>query len=299
MKVVTPITSPALCQAYDDFILSRKAMRCSKDTLSFYRYTAKRFIIWAEQNHHVSEPHEIKASLVRSFLAMLIDQGKSDWTINDNARAIHALLSFWYAEEYIPISIVFKMPKVAKKRLPSLTANQLRDILKVCNNVREKAIILLMADSGLRRSEVVSLNWGDLDMESGLCQIRNGKGGKSRSIVIGPTARRAICEYRTTLAHARPDDPLIQSKTMRRFTPGGFLQIFRRLSKKTGIHVTPHAMRRTFAILSIRAGMDLLCLQALMGHSSLEMVRHYAQLVEDDLIQAHKEHSPIENLSRM
>jgi len=55
-------------------------------------------------------------------------------------------------------------------------------------------------------------------------------------------------------------------------------------------------LRRTFVILSLRAGMDVLHLQSMLGHSSLEMVYHYAQMVDDDILQAHKQHSPIDSL---
>jgi len=55
-------------------------------------------------------------------------------------------------------------------------------------------------------------------------------------------------------------------------------------------------LRRTFATLSLRAGMDVFQLQALMGHSSLEMTRRYVSLLDEDLIQAHKKHGPIDNL---
>jgi integrase len=83
------------------------------------------------------------------------------------------------------------------------------------------------------------------------------------------------------------------------FTGTGFLIIFRRLSKRTGIHVTPHALRRTFVILSLRAGMDVLHLQAMLGQSSLGIMQHYAQMIDEDLLQSHKAHSPIDNLARL
>ena len=94
------------------------------------------------------------------------------------------------------------------------------------------------------------------------------------------------------------DAPLIQTRNGGRFTGDGLLRLFRRLSKKSGIHISPHALRRTFVILSLRAGMGVLHLQALLGHSSLDMVRYYAQMVEADLLEVHKIHSPIDNLSR-
>ena len=104
--------------------------------------------------------------------------------------------------------------------------------------------------------------------------------------------------YRRTLGKVTNDAPLIQTRNGGRFTGDGLLQLFRRLSKKCGIHLSPHALRRTFVILSLRAGMGVLHLQALLGHSSLDMVRYYAQMVEDDWLEAHKMHSPIDNLSQ-
>jgi site-specific recombinase XerD len=84
------------------------------------------------------------------------------------------------------------------------------------------------------------------------------------------------------------DTLLFQTKGGGRFTGKGFREIFVRLSQRAGIPVNAHVMRRTFTILSLRAGMSPLHLQALLGHASLEMVRHYAQMVDDDLLQAHK-----------
>jgi len=69
-----------------------------------------------------------------------------------------------------------------------------------------------------------------------------------------------------------------------------------RLSEKAKIHITPHALRRTFATLSIRAGMDVFQLQILLGHSSLEMTRRYVSLVDEDLIRTHQAHGPVDNL---
>jgi integrase/recombinase XerD len=108
-----------------------------------------------------------------------------------------------------------------------------------------------------------------------------------------------LLAYRKTLKNVSDSSPLFQARGNVRFTGSGLLRIFQRLTKATGIRVTPHALRRTFAILSLRAKMDVLHLQALGGWSNLDMVRHYAQMVDDDLLEAHKAHSPIDNLSRL
>jgi len=290
------IASAVLTDAYTDFMLSRQAMNCTPSTLLWYRRTAGVFLVWCEQRN-VTKPEEVTARYVRQYLAELAARGKQDTTLHAHARAIRTLLKFWHAEGYIRAPVCFDMPKLAKKRLPVLTAEQLQQILRVCN-VRDKALILFMVDSGLRRAEVLKLNWGDIDMQSGLVKVRQGKGRKDRSAVIGATTRRALLAYRRTLKDVSDNASLFQTQAGARFVYHGFIQIFRRLKDRTGIYISPHALRRTFVILSLRGGMDVLHLQALGGWSSLDMVYHYAQLEDIDLLEGHKAHSPIDNLLR-
>jgi integrase/recombinase XerD len=158
---------------------------------------------------------------------------------------------------------------------------------------------MFMADSGTRRQETINLNWGDVDIQSGLVRVARGKGGKARSVVIGATTRRALLKYRRTVPDHTEDAPLFQAKGGGRFTGKGFREIFVRLSKRSGIQVNAHSLRRTWAILCLRAGMDVLNLQALGGWADLTMVKHYAQIVDDDLLQAHKKSSPIDYLDKL
>ena len=111
--------------------------------------------------------------------------------------------------------------------------------------------------------------------------------------MFGATTRWALLAYRRTGAAA---GPMFLSKRHARLTRSGMDLLFRRISKSTGIHVTPHALRRTFVILSLRAGMSPTHLQALGGWSDLTMVAYYAQLEDADLLQAHQEHGPMDGL---
>jgi site-specific recombinase XerD len=269
-------------------------MNCTPATLEFYKYTAGAFLSWVEAQG-VTTPEEVTARYVRGYLAGLLAAGRKDTTLHANARAIRTLLRFWHAEGYLLNAVRFDMPKLEKKRLPVLSVEQLRTIVSSCN-LRDKAIVLFMADSGLRRKETISLNWGDVDMQSGLVRVRQGKGKKDRSTVIGATVRRALLAYRRTIESHADNDPLFQTREGERFASDGFIQIFNRIKKRTGIHVSPHVLRRTWTILCLRAGMDPLHLQALGGWASLAMVEHYAQMVDDDLLQAHAKYSPVDRL---
>jgi len=281
-----------LDDAYTDFILSRQAMLCKPSTLRFYSFTAGKFVTWLKEND-VNKPADIHARHIRAYLAELDGKGLSDSYVHGHARAIRTFTGFLHKEKYITEIPSFEMPTIDKRRLLVLSAEELQRVIKTCRNPRDKAIILLIADSGIRRSEACALNWGDIDIGSGLVRISIGKGGKYRSVVIGATTRRAILSYRRTVKHSH-NSPLIQTHTGTRLTPGGLRSAFVRISERAGIKVTPHALRRTFATLSRRSGMDLIELQALMGHASLDMTKRYIEMLEDDLLEAHREHGPID-----
>lgn len=297
-KTALNLSAVALLDAYTDFILSRQAALCAQNTIDFYTRTAGFFVQWLA-GQSVQSADETTARHVRAYLAELAGRGRSDGTLADYARGIRVMVRFWYAEGYLSAPLVVKIPKVAKKRLPTLDADSLARVINACSRPRERALIMLMADSGLRRAEVIGLNWGDVDIASGLVRVRHGKGGKARSVVIGATTRRALLAYRRTITDTGENAPMFQPRQGGRFTRKGFEQVFVRISKWSGVYVRPHALRRTFAILSLRAGMDPLHLQALGGWASLAMVQHYAQMVEDDLLRSHKAHSPIDNLARL
>ncbi len=156
---------------------------------------------------------------------------------------------------------------------------------------------MLLIDSGLRNAEARALTWGDVSLKSGVVRIGRGKGGKSRSVVIGAKTRRTLLAYRRKVSH-RDEDPLIQTVSGTHFSGPGLRSLLLRISERCGFRVTPHALRRTFATLSLRAGMSPLHLQGLLGHSTLEMVRRYAELIDEDLVKAHKEHGPIDHWLR-
>lgn len=167
---------------------------------------------------------------------------------------------------------------------------------------RDQAIILVLLDTGLRASELCALIVNDVDQKSGRVQVKHGVGGgakfkKGRVVFLGKVARRALWCY--LAERDDEDDPeahLFTSVSGRRITPNALRIMITRLGEKAGAQKChPHRFRHTFAITYLRAGGDLFTLQALLGHSSLDMVRHYAQIAEIDISQAHRRASPADN----
>ena len=276
-------------EAYQDFILSRRASLLSEATIDFYEYTVGSFV----ENVGISEPSQINSRLIREYLLQVRERGVSSSTVHGHARGIRAFVRFLYAEEYVEKQIQVAMPRVEVKPLRVLSEEELAKVLKACHRPRDKALILFMVDTGLRRSEVLFLDWLDVDIASGVVNVRRTKNKKPRSVFIGAKTRRALLKYRRTVSHG-DKQPLFQSVSGRRFKSSGLRQVFRRISERSGVKFSAHDLRRTFATFSLRNGMNPLHLQSMLGHSSLEMTRRYIQLVKDDLMQAHSEHGPVD-----
>lgn len=277
-----------------DFILSRQAMMCTQNTIRQYRYLLLRTINWCEQ-HEITCPEEITSKLIRQFFSELFDQGCSDSYVHSYARVLKTFIRFMVEENYLAEEIRVPMPKIADKQLLVYNESQVKQILFYCQNRRDLAFILFMLDTGLRNAEVRKLKWDDINIKTGVVRVIEGKGRKFRIVVTGVNTRRALLKYRSDI-DSSPTNPVFQTKSGSRFTAPGLRSWMMRLSERAKIHITPHALRRTFATLSIRAGMDVFQLQILLGHSSLEMTRHYVSLVDEDLIRTHKAHGPVDNI---
>lgn len=285
-----PQSGQRIREAYEDFILSRKAALYSPRTIQFYEETTGGFISWV-LSIGLSYPDDITARHVRTYISEIASRGVTDATVHKHARGIKTFIRFCHAEGYMIELVTFSMPKVGKKRHIVLSPDEVKQLVDSCTTPRDKAIILVLLDTGIRASELLALDWKDVDISTGLVRIRSGKGRKSRSVIIGVKTRRALLAYRRT----SPNDstsPLFQTVGNNRLRYHGLRSALRRVGKRAGITIGAHMLRRSFATLSLRAGINPIHLQALMGHSSLEMTRRYIQMIDDDLIDAHREYGP-------
>jgi len=274
-------------EAYLDFILSRKAKLLSPRTIEFYEYTAGGFANWL-QAAGISEPAQLRAYHVRGWLTDAAERGLSQASIHSFARGARAFLRFLHREGYTEKLIEFEMPRVEQKRKPVLTTDDIRRVLAACKQPRDSALVLLLLDTGLRASELLALAWDDIDISSGIVRVDRGKGGKARTVVIGANTRRALLKYRRTTAP--------EGEKIFRLKRAGLRMALQRIGDRAGLHLNPHKFRRTYATMSLKNGINPLHLQALMGHSSLEMTRQYITMIDDDLVVAHRNSSPVDNL---
>jgi integrase len=162
---------------------------------------------------------------------------------------------------------------------------------------RERALVLLLLDTGLRLAEVAALRVGDLRPDGSVRVI--GKGSSERIVPIGATARAALLRYVRERESVGPADPVFVGRKGR-LGQRGIQVAIRRFGRRAGVATrsSPHTFRHTFARGYLVNGGDVFSLQQVLGHATLDMVRRYISLTEADLVARHRTASPADRLSR-
>jgi integrase/recombinase XerD len=167
---------------------------------------------------------------------------------------------------------------------------------------RDRAIILMLLDTGLRVGELCALNIGDVEQKTGKVEVKHGvgggaKGGKGRVVYLGKAARRSLWRYLAEREDAGElDAPLFLGRLDHKLDRDVLRQLIAGLGEKAGVKKChPHRFRHTFAITYLRSGGDVFTLQSILGHSTHEMVQHYARIAQLDVVQAHRKASPADN----
>jgi integrase/recombinase XerD len=175
-------------------------------------------------------------------------------------------------------------------------------VMRLPNGHRDQAILMVLVDTGLRAMELCSLRVKNIDLRTGKVEIKDGreggaKGGKGRLVYLGKAARRSLSRYLAVREDGDDDDAYVfQARDDRPFNPNSLRKLIVSIADRAGVkRAYPHRFRHTFAITYLRAGGDVFTLQAILGHSSLDMVRRYAMIAELDVENAHRKSSPADN----
>jgi site-specific recombinase XerD len=244
----------------DEFLNSRR-QGISPRTTEFYEACLRPFI----------NDYDLTPSDINSFLANLsCNNGR-----NAYYRAIRAFCNWLYRQGYIADNPITRVdpPKMTKVILPSLTSGQVDYLIASADNVRDKAIISMFADSGIRLNELLHIRKGDIDLEIMTVTVW-GKGGKQRK---APFTKRTAELLRQVL---RVNKVNRVSKNIWGLERRGIQIMLYRLQERTGLNCNPHTFRRTFASNLHRAGLDVEHIMRLGGWESLDMVLRYTRSVK-------------------
>ena len=242
---------------------------------------------------------------VLSYLLNLKERGYVPTTQARKVAAAKSFFGFMVAEGNIkdnPIQDI-SSPKVGKSLPKPISVSQAMLLveqpakLSTPEAKRDRAMLELLYASGMRVSELVSLNLDDVDTEGGYVRCF-GKGHKERLIPIAPRAALAVAEYvketRPHLVHDTDEKALFVNFRGERLTRQGFWQILKGYAKsaKLGTEVTPHTLRHSFATHMLSGGADLRSVQELLGHANISTTQVYTHLTTEHIRRTYEKSHP-------
>lgn len=284
------------------FLLSCKVEGLSPATLKNYRYLIGSFVQFCQQND-VLTSKDVSPQHIRLFMLQLQETNNAT-SVMDYFKSIKRFFNWLIQERYLDESPVrnIKPPRQDDKVVRPFSKQDIDRLLDWCNphtyiGVRNRALILVFLDTGLRVSEMAKIQLVDVDISEGIIKII-GKGRKERWVRIGQIARRVLFKY---ISMCRDDlDCLWVTEEGKPLTKDGIQTIIKVLCKRTGltgVKKGPHTFRHTAAINCLRNGMGEFALQVMLGHSTLRMTRKYvSSLNQEDVIKMHKIASPVDNM---
>lgn len=289
------ITDAEVKQVEDDsselmamFIAAKRIEGCSEKTLKYYQTTIAAMITSLGKNvrHILTED-------LRTYLTDYQNSHQSSRVTIDNIRRILSSFFSWLEDEdYIIKSPVRRIHKVktASSIKETYSDEELEKMRDNCEELRDLAMIDMLASTGMRVGEMVLLNRDDINFTERECKVF-GKGDKERVVYFDARAKLHLQEY----LESRTDDNSALFVALRaphkRLQIGGIEYRLREMGKKLNIpKVHPHKFRRTLATMAIDKGMPIEQLQRLLGHQRIDTTLQYAMVKQSNVKTAHRKY---------
>jgi integrase/recombinase XerD len=242
---------------------------------------------------------------ILSYLTNMKERRYAATTVARKVAAIKSFFGFMVAEGLVKDNPTRDVPspRVGKSLPKPISITQARQLLEETEKratpeaKRDKAMLQLLYASGMRVSELVSLNLKDVDTEGGYVRCF-GKGGKERLIPIHSQAVAALKDYisqgHTRLKTGGGEEALFLNRRGERLTRQGLWQIIKGYAKsaKLGVEITPHTLRHSFATHMLSGGADLRSVQELLGHANISTTQVYTHLTTEHIRRAYEKSHP-------
>ena len=275
--------------------------KLSDNTLQSYQRDITQFEKYVEENQ--IDYTKVDEKEVKKYLDYLQEIGKKSSTVSRNLASIRSFYQFLVRNKKVLVDPTnnIQAPKI-EKRVPSiLTAKEVELLLDQPQNVdlkgiRDKAMLEFAYATGMRVTEIISLNLEDVNFEEAYVSCKTGT--KQRNIPLGNMSLNALKEY---VEEARPylikDDgvkSLFVNINGKRLTRQGFWKIVKYYKEQAHItkDITPHVLRHSFATHLLQNGADLKAIQTMLGHSDISSTQVYMQFQDEGLKNVYKNTHP-------
>jgi integrase/recombinase XerD len=290
----------SLDSAIAEFHRANEADNLSRKTLDWYRYILGAFAI-AQEGKALAE---ITPSMVRSYVVGLRVKYPNENTVSDHIRGLHRFWK-WSAREYKlenPMTNI-KYPKKAAPEPKAATEDDVKRMYAAAGEgemgARNRAILMLLLDTGCRAAGLCTLKMSDIEMDEGRALVTE-KFNKTRWVIFTEATGQALRQW------FRYRQPVVwvfyDLDTLKPLKSNGLYQLLRRLARRGGVEgkFNPHSFRHLFAKHYVQSGGDLATLSRLLGHRDVSTtVSHYTIFTREELRQKHEKHSPVTMLPKI
>lgn len=273
------------------FELRCRAQNLSAGTIRNYAQTFRLFLR-ALAAVDGPRPAELTVHHLRACIEGWKASGLASETLDNRFRNLRAFFNFLYKDGLLLTNPAagLERPRIERRLIRPFTQEQLLATLAQIRanplGLRDKALLLLLADTGLRISEALGLNVGDLDL-AGNTAIVMGKGRKERRVCWGETARRALLAWLRARPDAKAADPVFCNQFGGRLVAEVFSHRVKIYTRRAGIEanrLSCHALRHFWACQFLKNTGDIVTLSRLLGHSTLEMSKKYLNLTDSEIL---------------
>ncbi|MEW6523164.1 MAG: site-specific tyrosine recombinase XerD [Bacillota bacterium] len=281
-----------LIAEFIDYLSTERGL--ALNTLESYGRDLRQYSQFLEQDGGGTLSDASRTTVV-AYLMHLQKQGKATATIARRLAALRAFYQYLVREKYVDKDPTANLesPKM-EKRLPKvLTIKEVEQLLRQPDTVtppglRDRAMLELLYATGIRVSELISLNLGDVNLDLGYIRCA-GKGAKERVVPVGSIAVKSLRDY---LGHARgrlvttaDERALFVNHHGRRLTRQGFWKIVKKYARDAKINkeITPHTLRHSFATHLLENGADLRSVQEMLGHADISTTQIYTHVTKGRL----------------
>mgnify|MGYP003367217155 CR=1 FL=1 len=277
----------------------------SPNTLQSYRRDLESYAFFLAEEQQLPNYDAVTRQHILVHLEKLRNDGKSARTVARHISSIRSFHQFLLREKVTTTdpTVHLEMPQLEKK-LPNVLSIEQIDALIAAPNLstpqgyRDVAMLELLYGSGMRISELVELDLGDIHLTMGFVRVF-GKGGKERIIPLGRGAIEAVNRYLKSargelLGNAPTTDALFISRRGKRLTRQGCWKIIKQHAETANIqqNLTPHVLRHSFATHLIENGADLRAVQEMLGHSDISTTQIYTHVSKTRLSEVYKQFHP-------
>ena len=280
----------------------REEKKSSSNTLSSYLRDIRQFGAYLDL-HTDTDIVSATEDELSEYINWLKGQGKSVATVSRCIASLKCLYSYLTIRQIIAENPATKLvPDKGEHKLPQILTSQEVDLLLEqpecidAKGYRDKAMLELLYATGIRVSELISLDLEDLNLAAGFIRCENR--GKERIIPLYHTAVKALNDYvqniRSQLIADSEEQALFVNMNGERMSRQGFWKIIKHYQEKAGIEkdITPHTLRHSFAVHLLENGADLRSIQEMLGHADISSTQIYTHVVKRQLKDVYQKAHP-------